>query len=97
MIDNRNMILAIVLSIAILMGFQMYFDATRPPPPVQDTTEQQAAPGAVPQPVQSADGTPSLPTTMEEGVPVPPGSATPTVGMTPVSYTHLTLPTNREV
>ena len=35
MIDNKNMILAIVLSIAILVGFQVYFDATRPPPPEQ--------------------------------------------------------------
>jgi len=81
MIDNRNMILAIVLSIAILMGFQMYFDATRPPPPVQETTEQQAAPGGVPQPTESADGAPSLPATLEEGVPVPPGSAAPAPGL----------------
>ncbi len=30
MIDNRNLILAIVLSIAILLGSQLYFDAMRP-------------------------------------------------------------------
>jgi YidC/Oxa1 family membrane protein insertase len=47
MIDNKNMILAIVLSIAILVGFQMYFDATRPPPPEQSlTSSQEQASGA---------------------------------------------------
>lgn len=41
MIDNKNMILAIVLSIAILVGFQVYFDATRPPPPEQSLVADQ--------------------------------------------------------
>jgi len=46
MIDNKNMILAIVLSIAILVGFQVYFDATRPPPPEQPlVSDQNTAPG----------------------------------------------------
>ncbi|PPR75706.1 MAG: hypothetical protein CFH05_00592, partial [Alphaproteobacteria bacterium MarineAlpha3_Bin4] len=36
MIDNRNMILAVVLSIAILLGFELFFDKTRPPPPPGD-------------------------------------------------------------
>ncbi len=56
MIDNKNMILAIVLSVAILVGFQFYFDATRPPPPEQPQTAadgtQPAANGAIPQPAQ---------------------------------------------
>jgi YidC/Oxa1 family membrane protein insertase len=46
MIDNKNMILAIVLSIAILVGFQVYFDATRPPPLEQSVTPSQQAIGA---------------------------------------------------
>ncbi|MED5395943.1 MAG: membrane protein insertase YidC [Pseudomonadota bacterium] len=42
MIDNRNMILAVVLSIAILLGFELFFEKTRPPAPPGDlpaTTE----------------------------------------------------------
>jgi len=45
MLDNRNMILAIVLSIAILVGFEAYFNLTAPAPAPQTTTEQQAADG----------------------------------------------------
>ena len=37
MIDNKNMILAVALSIAILIGFEMYFSKTRPVP--ADDTE----------------------------------------------------------
>ena len=40
------MILAIVLSIAILVGFQVYFDATRPPPPEQSLISTQQTFGA---------------------------------------------------
>jgi len=73
MIDNKNMILAIVLSIAILVGFQVYTDATRPPAPMDQPQTaavevQPSASGAVPQPGQvpsptTADGTlvPSVP------------------------------------
>ncbi len=43
MIDNRNMILAIVLSIAILVGFEAYFSLTAPEPDPQAIAEQQAA------------------------------------------------------
>ena len=54
MIDNKNMILAIVLSIAILVGFQVYFDATRPPPPEQPLISEQLAPGAITQSGQTS-------------------------------------------
>ncbi len=43
MIDNRNMILAVVLSIAILVGFEMFFAKTRPAPP-QDSQMQSDQP-----------------------------------------------------
>ncbi len=54
MIDNKNMILAIVLSIAILVGFQVYFDATRPPPSEQPLISEQLAPGAITQSGQTS-------------------------------------------
>jgi len=54
MIDNRNMILAIVLSVAILLGSQLYFDAMRPPAPDQsETTNEEIIKNsskAIPQP-----------------------------------------------
>ena len=58
MMDNRNMILAIVLSIAILVGFEAYFSMTAPAPNPQDIAAQQAAiaNGTAP------DATSSLPT-----------------------------------
>ncbi|NQW00719.1 MAG: membrane protein insertase YidC, partial [Rhodospirillales bacterium] len=72
MIDNKNMILAIVLSIAILVGFQMYFDATRPPPPEPALTSDQGRPSA------SSNGAvvPNLPgaTLNSTGAPVIPGT-----------------------
>ncbi|MEK9754903.1 MAG: hypothetical protein VW338_17050 [Rhodospirillaceae bacterium] len=47
MIDNRNLFLAVALSLAILLVSQFYFDMTRPPPPEDaKKTEQSAkAPG----------------------------------------------------
>ncbi len=42
MFDNRNMILAIVLSIAILVGFEAFFKMTNPAPVPQAVTDQQA-------------------------------------------------------
>ncbi len=45
MIDNKNMILAVVLSIAILVGFEMYFKRSRPAPqPDGQVESEQAAP-----------------------------------------------------
>ena len=49
MIDNKNLVLAIALSVAILFGFELYFKETRPPlPPEGQQTEQTAGPSAVP-------------------------------------------------
>ncbi len=77
MIDNKNMILAIVLSIAILVGFQVYFDATRPPPPEQSLGAGQNLPGS---PVGGAQ-TPSLPGTAagNTAAPMIPGTVAATV------------------
>jgi len=76
MIDNKNMILAIVLSIAILLGFQTYFDATRPPPPEQPVgTEQQVASGNLPQPSATVGQTPSVPSVAGGQAPNIPGAS----------------------
>ena len=53
MIDNKNLVLAIALSVAILFGFELYFKETRPPlPPESQQTEQAIVPGT-PAPAQS--------------------------------------------
>ena len=71
MIDNRNMILAVVLSIAILVGFEMYFSSTSPTPPPgeqQQTEQTPQAPGTqapgpqAPGPLAPGAQVPSLPT-----------------------------------
>ncbi|MEQ9361525.1 MAG: membrane protein insertase YidC, partial [Rhodospirillales bacterium] len=54
MIDNKNLILAVVLSVAVLLGFELYFKDTRPTPQVAQTTEGTAPDQA---PARSA-GTP---------------------------------------
>ncbi|MEK9723624.1 MAG: membrane protein insertase YidC, partial [Rhodospirillaceae bacterium] len=51
MIENRNLILAIVLSVAILFGFEYYNKLTAPPPPPPGTetaagTQTPGAPAA---------------------------------------------------
>jgi len=88
MIDNRNMLLAVVLSILILLGFELYFPKQRPTPPPEapKTTEQAAkppatppAPGAVPSPAPTATPVPS-PTT--GAVPSVPGGPPATAGVT---------------
>jgi YidC/Oxa1 family membrane protein insertase len=68
MIENRNLILAIVLSVAILMGSEVYFKLTAPPPPDPLTESEQivgapaTAPGQagnIPTPSASQSVTPS--------------------------------------
>ena len=71
MIDNRNMILAVVLSIAILLGFEWYSAVTRPPPPVE-----QAETAVTDKPAEPVPGLPvaqTPPTTQEAQVPAVPG------------------------
>ncbi len=83
MIDNKNMILAVVLSIAILVGFEMYFKTTRPAPqPDGQVESEQAAP--TPKPAEAKPGVPSsgevarLPSTApgkDAAIPTPPSLA----------------------
>ncbi len=44
--QNRNVIIALVISFAILFGFQLLFPAKRPPPPPQPTQQGQTQPAA---------------------------------------------------
>ena len=64
MIDNRNLLLAIVISIGILLVFQMMMPPPEPPPPA----EEAGAPGAPPAP---GAGTGAIP--MPGGLPAPSG------------------------
>ncbi|MBT3660097.1 MAG: membrane protein insertase YidC [Rhodospirillaceae bacterium] len=82
MIDNKNLILAIVLSVTILLGFEYYFKLTNPAPPPEAlaTTQHKAGnipapsqPSATPQPgaVPSAPGAPPLPGALNSLAPNP--------------------------
>src|SRR5690242_10748057 len=71
MMDNKNFIIAIVLSLAILIGWQYFFAPAHPPqPPV---AEAPANPGAT---TTNPDGTVAQPPATVDGsvVPPPPGT-----------------------
>jgi len=79
MIDNKNMIMAVVLSIAILVGFEMYFKKTSPVPPPADgkaQSEQGRFDQATPKPV-ATPGAPSVPSTPGAGQTSSPVPSTP--------------------
>ncbi|MBK1664518.1 membrane protein insertase YidC [Rhodospirillum rubrum] len=85
MLQQRNLILAIVLSMAVLFGFEYFFGAKQPPMTAQQqdsaqmaasSNGQMAAPSSVQAPGQSPVAAPQ--------VPAQPGAAVPTPGgMTP--------------
>ena len=64
MLDNRNLLLAIVISIGILLVFQMMMPPPEPPPP----TEEAGAPGAPPAPGAETGAIPT-----PGGLPAPSG------------------------
>jgi YidC/Oxa1 family membrane protein insertase len=66
--DQKNFIVAIVLSVLIIVGWQAVFPPTKTPPPVQQTTAQSTAPGVAPT-APPASGQPTPP-----GVPQAPGA-----------------------
>ncbi|MEE8505910.1 MAG: membrane protein insertase YidC, partial [Kiloniellales bacterium] len=81
MLDQRNLILAIVLSLAILLGFQFFFVE---PQMQQELAQQQAAEQqAAGQPVTGQTTSATPPTSESLGAPTPPG--TPGEGALPVS------------
>lgn len=75
MIDNKNMILAVVLSIAILVGFEMYFTKSGPVPTDGQAQSEQARPqpGAPRAPTDQASPIPSVPGQQGGAVPTVPG------------------------
>lgn len=74
--DNKNLLLAIVLSIVILLGFQFYFDAVSPPPEQQQAQQDQqpqapqTTPGAEPE-APAAGEAPAVPQAGDGATPVP--------------------------
>ncbi|MAN80000.1 MAG: membrane protein insertase YidC [Magnetovibrio sp.] len=76
MIENKNLILAVVLSVAVLLGFELFYKNTTPvPPQVADATAQ---PGQAPAP--SAGQAPAAPS---DALAVPPQAPGATAGKGP--------------
>ena len=74
--EQRNLLLAIVLSVGILIGFQYLFEKLRPPPPTPAVTTQTApAPGTAP--TGTAPGT-VAPSTVPGATPSPGAAAAST-------------------
>ena len=70
MIDNKNIVLAVVLSIIILVGFDMFFakDSPVPPPGDQPGTEK-TAPGTTTTPTPTPSQAPAIPAPRERPAP----------------------------
>lgn len=78
--DNRNLILAIVFSVVILVGFEFY-SAWRYPnaglPQEGQTTATDATTPSTPAPAPQAPGSVPVPGSPQVSVPTPPGAAVP--------------------
>lgn len=81
MIDNKNLLLAIALSVAILFGFELYFKETRPPlpPEAQETAQGQDRAGAPSTPAMSQSAPPA-PSAQAQKADVPPSFSAPGAG-----------------
>src|SRR5437764_5731114 len=55
--EQRNLLLAIVVSVVILIGFQYLFEKLRPPPPPTPAVPTQTAPSTPTSPTSTAPGT----------------------------------------
>ena len=74
MIDNKNMILAIALSVAILLLFETFFKPNVAPEPGPDQPQQQQAQPAVPEGGQPVPVAPSAPSAGTPAAPSTPGA-----------------------
>ena len=73
--DNKNLILAIVLSVAIMFGFNYAYEFFYPPPPeAPQSLQQQAAPGTAPPAPDQGGAPPATVPPTTRGAP-PPSSA----------------------
>ncbi len=72
--DNKNLILAIVLSVMIMVGFQYVYETVYPPAPPTPTLDQQAADGAEPTGDAATPAVPAAPPPAAEVPSAPPGA-----------------------
>src|SRR5436190_159246 len=75
--EQRNLLLAIVLSVGILIGFQYLFEKLRPPPPPTPAVTTQTAPAPGTAPTGTAPGT-VAPSTVPGATPSPGAAAAST-------------------
>ena len=75
--EQRNLLLAIVLSVGILIGFQYLFERLRPPPPPPPAVPTQTAPAPGTAPTGAAPGS-VAPSTVPGATPTPGTAAAPT-------------------
>src|SRR5947207_15387193 len=75
--EQRNLLLAIVLSVGILIGFQYLFRKLRPPPPPTPAVTTQTAPAPGTAPTGTAPGT-VAPSTVPGATPSPGAAAAST-------------------
>ncbi len=96
MIENKNLILAVVLSVAVLVGFELFFKTTQPAP--QQTAES-TQPGAQPGQAPTAPAAPAAPTGDGSAVPpqAPGAPAAQAPGMTPKATRAEVLATNPRI
>ncbi|MAO54388.1 MAG: membrane protein insertase YidC [Rhodospirillaceae bacterium] len=83
MIENKNLILAVVLSVAVLLGFELYFKNTTPAPQQTAETGQPGQPGQSP---SALPGAPSSGAALPQapGAPAVPGGPAPQATRTEV-------------
>src|SRR3954454_13566307 len=72
--EQRNLLLAIVLSVGILIGFQYLFEKLRPSPPPSPAVPTQTAPAPGTSPTGTAPGT-AAPSTVQGPTPTPGAAA----------------------
>jgi len=81
--DNKNLVLAIVLSVSILLAYQMFFEGPRREKQLAEQQAVQQQQAAQQQTTQQQDGQPQSGRPQTGQAPVQPGAAAPQVGAAP--------------